>query len=179
MRLDRTRPPDPFLHLPELPSFVVTSTDIADGAELPMAHVYSGAGGANVSPHLAWSGVPAATAGFAVTCFDPDAPTGSGWWHWLVVNLPADTTELPTGAGSVPGGDLPATALQLRNDYGTCDFGGAAPPAGDHHHRYFFTVYALDTDDLGLTADTSAAVAGFTINAHALARGHLVATFAH
>ncbi len=100
MTLDRTRPPNPFDHLPELPTFQVTSRDIADGTELPMTHVYSGAGGQDLSPHLTWTGFPSETKGFAVTCFDPDAPTTSGWWHWLLVDLPATTTELPTGAGT-------------------------------------------------------------------------------
>jgi Raf kinase inhibitor-like YbhB/YbcL family protein len=179
MRLERTRPPDPFDHLPVLPEFAVTSEDFADEDTLPMAHVYHGAGGGNRSPQLSWSGFPAQTRSFAVTCYDPDAPTGCGWWHWLVVGLPTDITSLPAGAGDADGALLPATAVQLRNDYGTSDYGGAAPPSGDHYHRYLFTVYALDTDDLGLSAQTSAAVASFTINAHALARGHLRATFAH
>lgn len=179
MRLDRTRPPDPFDHLPQLPDLTVTSTDFADLDTLPMAHVYHGAGGGNISPQLSWSGYPADTVGFAVTCFDPDAPTGCGWWHWILVGLPASVTSLPAGAGTADGALLPATVMQLRNDYGTRDYGGAAPPPGDHFHRYFFTVYALDTLDLGLSPDTSAAVASFTINAHCLARGHLHATFEH
>lgn len=179
MRLDRTRPPDPFDHLPVLPEFTVTSADFAADDTLPMQHVCHGAGGGNTSPQLSWSGFPAETKGFAVTCFDPDAPTGCGWWHWILVGIPADVTSLPADAGAGTDALLPDRAMQLRNDYGSHDYGGAAPPPGDHFHRYFFTVYALDTDDLGLSADTSAAVASFTINAHALARGHLRATFAH
>lgn len=179
MKLERTRPANPFDHLPKLPEFTLTSADITDGETLPLDHVYHGAGGGNLSPHLAWSGFPAETKGFAVTVFDPDAPTGSGWWHWIVADLPADVTELPRNAGVVGDAGLPEGASHLRNDYSEFDYGGAAPPPGDHYHRYYFTVYALDTDDLGLTPQTSAAVASFTINAHALARAHLVATFAH
>lgn len=179
MRLDRTRPPNPFDHLPVLPDFEVRSDDFVDNETLPMAHVYHGAGGGNTSPQLSWSGFPDETKGFAVTCYDPDAPTGCGWWHWILIGLPAGQTSLPLNAGAPDAALLPATARHLRNDYGTWDYGGAAPPPGDHYHRYFFTVYALDTDDLELSADTSAAVASFTINAHALARGHVRATFAH
>lgn len=179
MKLERQRPGNPFDFMPDLPEFVVSCDTFADGDPLPMTHVYSGAGGGNVSPALRWSGFPADTQGFAVTCYDPDAPSISGWWHWILVDLPADVTELPADVGAAEGVDLPAGAKHLRNDYGTHDYGGAAPPPGDHEHRYFFTVYALDTDDLGLTAETSAAVAGFTINAHALARAHIVARFAH
>lgn len=162
-----------------MPPLVVTSTDFSDGDVLPMAHVFHGAGGENQSPHLAWSDYPTATKSFAVTCVDPDAPTGSGWWHWLVVNIPLGTTELATGAGTVDGRLLPAGTLQLRNDYGTRDFGGAGPPQGDHYHRYVFAVHALDTEVLDVDADTSAAVTGFHITAHTLARGFLTATFAH
>ena len=155
--------------MPAAGEFTVVSDDFRDGDVLPLAHVYGGAGGQNLSPHLAWSDFPPETKGFAITMFDPDAPTLSGWWHWLVTGLPADCTEVPTGAG----------ARQFGNDYGTRDFGGAGPPQGDHHHRYLVTVYALDTDDLGLSDDVSSAVVSFTINAHTIARAHLSATYEH
>jgi Raf kinase inhibitor-like YbhB/YbcL family protein len=133
--LDRTRAPWPYDYLPPLPSFSVVSDDVADGATLDLAQVT----GQDVSPHLAWSGFPDATAAFAVTCFDPDAPTGSGWWHWMLLNLDASITELPTGAAAAP----PEGVVQLRNDSGTVGYAGAAPPPGDHEHRYVFTVHAL------------------------------------
>src|SRR6266516_7973366 len=118
MSLDRSVPPQPYEHLPVVPSFSVTSTDVAEGAQLDNAHVFDGWGmtGGNKSPQLAWSGFPAETAGFAVTCFDPDAPTPSGFWHWLLVNLPASTTSLRTNAGAV-GAALPGNAFHVRNDW--------------------------------------------------------------
>lgn len=179
MSWERSRPAPPFEALPEREEFTLVSDDVTDGAVLPMGQVYSGAGGDNLSPHLAWSGFPAGTKGFAVSVYDVDAPTLSGWYHWLVTDLPADCTELPTGAGDADGRGLPASARQWLNDYGTRDFGGAGPPPGDHDHRYYFTVYALDTDDLGLTEGVSSSVVSFTINAHTLARAHLMATFGH
>ncbi len=180
MDISRSRPPNPFDFMPPRPDFQLTSTDLTDGGDLPLAHGWNdgGVGGDNLSPHLSWSGFPPQTRGFAVTCFDPDAPTGCGWWHWIVVGLPAEVTELATGAGLIGGDELPTGAYQLRNDYGTVDFGGAGPPPGDHAHRYIFTVYALDTDDLGIEPGASAAVASATIAHHTLARAHLTNTFA-
>ena len=179
MDISRTRPPDPFDSMPPRPSFTLISDDVTDGQELSSDQAWNsgGVGGANISPHLAWSGFPAETKGFAVTVFDPDAPTACGWWHWIVVGLDAETTELPSGAGDAAGSGLPAGAYQLRNDYGTVDFGGAGPPPGDHAHRYIFTVYALDTDDLGIDPEASGAVASATIAFHTLARAHIVGTY--
>lgn len=177
MDLTRTRPPNPYDHLPAKPEFTVTSDDVTDGQFMAETHAHGSAGGRNLSPQLSWSDFPADTKGFAVTCYDPDAPTGAGWWHWILIGLPADCTSLAQGAGSADGDNLPTGARQLRNDYSTYDFGGAAPPAGDHFHRYFFTVFALDTDDLGMPEDPSAAVASFVINAHTIARGHITPVF--
>ena len=151
--------------------FTLSSPTAKPGAKLPDTHVFNsfGCSGKNVSPALKWSGAPKDTKSFAVTVYDPDAPTGSGWWHWVVINLPATTTELPEGAGDKEGKGLPAGALQMRTDFGAPGFGGACPPKGDKPHRYIFTVYALKTDKLDVPADGTAALAGFMINGNKLA----------
>jgi Raf kinase inhibitor-like YbhB/YbcL family protein len=136
-----------------------------------------GAGGEDRSPHLAWSGFPPETRSFVVTCFDPDAPTGSGFWHWAVHGIPAEVTELPTGAGAPNAEGLPAEATTLRNDAGQRQFLGAAPPEGHGPHRYVFTVLALDTDALPLEADATPALLGFYAGGHTLARGTIVPTY--
>jgi Raf kinase inhibitor-like YbhB/YbcL family protein len=179
VKLTRNRPGGPYEHLPEVATFPVTSEDIVDGDVLSMTHVHGSAGGDDLSPQLSWSGFPEQTKSFAITCFDPDAPTHSGWWHWQVVNIPSSVTSLPRGAGAPDGSGLPAGTVQFRTDYGTAGYGGAAPPPGDHPHRYFFAVHALDVDHLDLSPDTPAAIVGFNLTAHTIARGVLVATFAH
>jgi Raf kinase inhibitor-like YbhB/YbcL family protein len=153
----------------------VTSASFKDGDYLGKEHVLSteygfGCDGGNRSPHLAWDGAPAGTKSFAVTCFDPDAPTGSGFWHWVVVNIPPSVTVLPLDAGNPAGGKLPAGALQVRTDFGKPGYGGPCPPAGDHPHRYLFTVHAVSMDTLPVSADTSAAVVGFYLNFNTLAK---------
>lgn len=171
--------PLPHEHLPPVPALVVESDDIRDGERLNDLHVFDdwGMTGGNVSPQLRWSGAPEGTRGYAVTCHDPDAPTGSGFWHWVLFDLPGDTTELPRGAGTGPDfKGLPAGAVHARNDYGTKAYGGAAPPPGAPH-RYVFTVHALGVDELGVGGDASPAVVGFNITANTLARGHIVAHF--
>ncbi|MGZ2361156.1 YbhB/YbcL family Raf kinase inhibitor-like protein [Streptomyces sp. 372A] len=168
------RAPLPHDFHPEVPSFTVVSEDIAPGAVLADAQVYAAG---NTSPHLRWEGFPAETKSFAVTCFDPDAPTGSGFWHWVLFDIPASVTELPAGAGGGKFEGLPAEAVHARNDYGTKDFGGAAPPAGENH-RYVFTVYAVDTDELGPDSDTPPAAVGFNLRFHTLARAQLIAEYA-
>jgi Raf kinase inhibitor-like YbhB/YbcL family protein len=176
---DRPVPPSPYDFLPTVPSFEVTSTDVRDGATLPMPHVSGvmGAGGEDRSPQLSWSGFPEETRGFAVTVYDPDAPTASGFWHWVVTAIPASVTTLPSGAGGQDGGGLPEGALQLRNDAGFAGYVGAAPPSGHGPHRYFVVVHALDTDDMGVPAEASPAFHGFTLFSHTLARATLVATY--
>jgi Raf kinase inhibitor-like YbhB/YbcL family protein len=173
------RPPLPYDFMPTLPSFSLRSDDVTDGEMLTSNQVYSGFGmtGKNISPSLAWSGFPASAASFAVTCFDPDAPTGSGFWHWVLVDIPATVSSLPTGAGS--GTDLPAGAFHLRNDYGTADFGGAAPPAGDEPHRYVFAVHAVDVPTLGLEPSATPALAGFNLRFHTIARAVLIPVYGH
>lgn len=170
---------NPFARLPEVPSFTVTSTTVEDGRPFPAAQM-SGAfgvpGGQDASPQLSWSGAPEGTKSYAVTVYDPDAPTQSGFWHWSVANIPADVTSLPEGAGDETGSGLPAGAYQLANDAGAARFIGAAPPAGHGPHRYFIAVHALDTEDIGVPAEGTPAFLGFTISSHILARAVLVAT---
>lgn len=158
-------------------TFRIWSKDLVDGGTLPDAQVFDGMGygGGNLSPHLAWEGAPAGTAGFVVTCYDPDAPTGSGWWHWIVSDIPAEVTELPTGAGSGEA-PLPAGAVQSRTDFGFSHFGGAAPPRGETH-RYVFTVHAVDVASLGADDQASGALVGFLTNAHRLGQASLTVTF--
>ncbi|MFJ3906672.1 YbhB/YbcL family Raf kinase inhibitor-like protein [Streptomyces sp. NPDC090025] len=170
------RAPLPHDFHPPVESFTVVSDDVTAGGVLRDAQVYAAG---NISPQLRWEGFPAGTKSFAVTCFDPDAPTGSGFWHWVLFDIPVAVTELPAGAGSAAAAfaGLPAGAVHVRNDYGSKDFGGAAPPKGDGPHRYVFTVYAVDEEKLGPDADASPAVVGFHLRFHALGRAQLVAEY--
>ena len=172
MSLDRAIAPDPYDILPAVPSFTVTSADVTDGQPLDELFVHPSAGGKNLSPQLSWSGFPDGTKSFVVTCFDPDAPTGSGFWHWVAVNLPASVTELGRGVDPLPEG-----AFSVRNDYGDPGYGGAAPPPGDRPHRYVFAVHALDVDLLEVTADATPAYVGFNLTFHTLARATLRPTY--
>ena len=176
---DRPTPPNPYDFLPQVPAFSVTSSDVTDGQVLPLPHVSGvmGAGGEDRSPQLSWSGFPEGTRSFAVTVYDPDAPTASGFWHWAVANIPADVTELPSGAGDKDATRLPEGAVQLRNDGGLAGYVGAAPPAGHGPHRYFVVVHAVDTERLDVDADTPPTVLGFDLFFHTLARATLVATY--
>jgi len=170
-------PYNPYDFLPELPGFTLTSSDLPDGGALKMAQVSGimGAGGEDLSPQLSWSGFPEATRSFAVTVFDPDAPTASGFWHWVVANLPATVTDLPTGVGD--GSALPGAALTLRNDAGIRRYVGAAPPAGHGVHRYFVVVHAVDQEKLELAADASPAYLGFNLFMHSIARAVIHGTY--
>ena len=152
-------------------TFTLTSTGFTDGGTLPDAQVHAKG---NRSPQLSWSGAPEGTKSFAVTCFDPDAPTGSGFWHWTVANIPADVTALAEGAS--PAG-LPAGAVEGRTDFGEPGFGGAAPPAGHGPHRYIFTVFAVDTDRLEVTPENSGAVFGFNLHFHTLAKASITGVY--
>ena len=146
---------------------------------MPEASVLNGFGctGGNRSPALAWKDAPAGTRSFAVTIYDPDAPTGSGWWHWGVFNLPASTSGLPAGAGDPAKPNLPAGAVQNRTDFGTSGYGGPCPPQGDKPHRYIVTVHALKVESLPLGADAGGAMLGFYLGANALAKASLTFTF--
>jgi Raf kinase inhibitor-like YbhB/YbcL family protein len=150
-------------------AFTLSSTDIAPGGTIPQAQIYNGMGykGGNVSPALSWSGAPAGTRSFALMVHDPDAPTGSGWWHWVVYNIPPDTAALAAGAGDPNRNLMPRGAVQGRTDFGTPGYGGPAPPPGKPH-RYYFRLFALQAATLDIPADASAAVVGFTVHAQAI-----------
>jgi Raf kinase inhibitor-like YbhB/YbcL family protein len=158
--------------------FKLRSPTVTPNGTLSNDQVYSGFGcsGKNISPALAWSGAPRGTRSFAVTVYDPDAPTGSGWWHWVVYNIPGTVTGLPEGAGNA-GGNLPAGAVQSHTDFGTPGFGGPCPPAGDKPHRYIFTVYALKAERIDAPDEASAAMVGFMIHANTLAKASLTAYY--
>ncbi|MGH3450068.1 MAG: YbhB/YbcL family Raf kinase inhibitor-like protein [Haloechinothrix sp.] len=174
-----TKPPNPYDFLPSVPSFTLSSNDIADGETMdtPFLSGIMGAGGEDRSPHLAWEGFPAETKSFAVTCFDPDAPTGSGFWHWAVFNIPPTTTELPSGAGDASGSGLPAGAVTLKSEPGAKQYIGAAPPPGHGPHRYFFVVHALSAESLDVDEDATPAVLGFTMFGTTLARAGLTPVY--
>ncbi len=168
---------NPYDFLPKLPSFTLTSTDLADGQPLNKAQVSGimGAGGEDVSPQLSWSGFPEETRSFAVTVYDPDAPTASGFWHWAVANLPATVTELPSGVGD--GSLLPGDALTLCNDAGMRRYIGAAPPAGHGVHRYYIAVHAVSVEKLELEESASPAYLGFNLFMNAIARAVIHGTY--
>ncbi|MCT7660133.1 YbhB/YbcL family Raf kinase inhibitor-like protein [Mycobacterium deserti] len=168
---------NPYEFLPELPSFTLTSESFTDGQAFSNDQVSGimGAGGSDTSPQLSWSGFPEETQSFAVTMYDPDAPTGSGFWHWAVANLPATVTDLPAGAGD--GSGLPGDALTLRSDAGPKRFIGAAPPAGHGVHRYFVAVHAVKVPKLELDGDASPAYLGFNLFMNAIGRAVIHGTY--
>jgi Raf kinase inhibitor-like YbhB/YbcL family protein len=173
--LERPLAPDPYELLPRVGSFNVTSTDATDGAHLGEEQAFAGG---NLSPQLSWSGFPEQTRGFVVTCFDPDAPTPCGFWHWLVVGLNAGTTELPHAAGAEGDVALPDGAFHVRNDFGSRSYGGAAPPPGDRPHRYYFVVHAIDVDRLDVDSSATPAAVSFNLAFHTLARAIITPVYA-
>ena len=165
----------PFPHLANVAPMTLTSSDLLDGGSLerPQWSGVFGAGGEDKSPQLSWAGAPAETRSFAIMCYDPDAPTGSGYWHWAVANIPADVTSLPSGAGTPDSGEVPASAITLKDDAGIRGFLGAAPPPGHGRHRYVFLAHAVDVESLDITEDTSPAMLGFHLAGHTIALGVL------
>ncbi|AIT61101.1 phospholipid-binding protein [Corynebacterium doosanense CAU 212 = DSM 45436] len=156
--------PDPYAPLKDLPTFTLTSTDIRDGEQLQEDQLAD----KSISPQLSWADLPEGTKSLAVTCLDPDAPTGAGFWHWSAFNIPVDTTELPSGAGSKA--DLGVGAVSLRNDSGAPEYYGAAPPEGHGPHRYLYAVHAVDVEKLDIDEDSPATVLGFNLYFHSIGR---------
>lgn len=159
--------------------FTLSSPQLQAGGTMGMEQVFNGFGctGANTSPELDWSGEPAGTKSFAVTVYDPDAPTGSGWWHWLVFNIPATVHKLAADSGNPEKGLLPEGAVQSRTDYGKPGYGGACPPVGDKPHRYQFSIWALDVAELPLNQDVSGAMVGYYLHKHQLGKAVVTVTY--
>jgi len=159
--------------------FKLSSPELKANHLMPKSFEFNGFGcsGENKSPALKWSGAPKGTKSFALTVYDPDAPTGSGWWHWVVINIPATVHELPANAGALNSTTLPAGAVQERTDFGMAAWGGPCPPKGDKPHRYIFTVYALKTDKLDVPADATAALTGYMIHGNMLAKASFTAKY--
>ena len=161
-------------------AFTLTSPTVRAGGRVPAQSVFNsfGCSGGNVSPELHWTARPGAKS-YAVTVYDPDAPTGSGWWHWVIVNIPANVTYLAAGAGDPSKGTAPAGSLQTRTDFGAPGYGGPCPPKGDAPHRYIFTVYALKVEKLDVDQNASGAMVGFNIHANQLGTAQLIARYGH
>jgi Raf kinase inhibitor-like YbhB/YbcL family protein len=159
--------------------FRLTSPTVKDKGTIGNEHVFNGFGcsGNNTSPELRWEGAPKGTKGFAVTVYDPDAPTGSGWWHWVIFNLPADTTSLTAGAGKPEGEQAPQGSIQSMTDFGQPGYGGPCPPPGDKPHRYVFTVYALKVDHIPLQKEASGAMVGYYLNQNKLGKASFTAKY--
>ena len=158
-------------------SLKVTSSSFKEGAAIPMENVFTGCGGKNTSPQLSWAGAPAGAKSYAITCFDPDAPTGSGYWHWIAFDIPGSVTSLAAGAGN---DESPAGGKSGSSDFGMNSYGGPCPPKSDIPHRYIFTVYALDVDSIkGASDKTTGATLTFMMRGHCLASGSITGTFAH
>lgn len=170
---------DPYSSLVPVPDFGLSSESFNDGETFSPAQVNSGAhpDGQDLSPQLSWLGFPAGTRSFAVTMYDPDAPTASGFWHWAVANIPLEVTSLEAGAGTVGSQLLPASALSLKNDGGIPGYMGSAPPAGHGPHRYMVVVHAVDVETLEVPADATPATLGFNLHFHTLARARLTGLF--
>jgi Raf kinase inhibitor-like YbhB/YbcL family protein len=160
-------------------ALTLTSPEVKPNAKIADEQVFNGFGcsGQNISPALNWSGAPKGTKSFAITVYDPDAPTGSGFWHWVVANIPADATSLAKGAGDAKGSGMPAGALQIRTDFGAPGYGGPCPPKGDKPHHYHFTVFAVDVEKLDVDENATAAVVGFNLHFHTLGKATLTGMY--
>lgn len=158
-------------------TFTLTSNDLGGQFSLKQVYDQYNCGGQNMSPQLMWKNAPAGTKSFAVTMYDPDAPTGSGWWHWLIFNIPVHINELPAGAGNPDNAVLPSSVIQSLNDYGTYGYGGPCPPKGDKPHRYIITVYALKVAKIDLNKDSRPATIGFYLNRFAIAKSSIMAYY--
>ncbi|MBU2871868.1 YbhB/YbcL family Raf kinase inhibitor-like protein [Colwellia sp. E2M01] len=160
-------------------ALTLSSQDITDGELMSKSQEFTGFGctGGDLSPQLQWKNIPEGTKSFAITAYDPDAPTGSGWWHWQIINIPLSVTDLATGAGNTKTDLAPTGSMQINNDYGSRGFGGACPPVGHGVHHYQFTVHALSVDNIELPADASGALAGYMINANTIATSTIVALY--
>jgi hypothetical protein len=159
--------------------FALESPDVGPKAPIADKFVFKGFGceGGNVSPALAWKGAPKDTKSFALTVYDPDAPTGSGWWHWVMIDIPADVSALPEGAGDPAKGLAPKGTVEMRTDFGAAGWGGPCPPKGDKPHRYIFTLHALKVPKLEVPADATAALVGFMIHANELGKAGFTAKY--
>lgn len=155
-------------------TFTLRSNDV--GGQATMEQVFNGFGctGANKSPQLSWSNAPEGTKSFAITMYDPDAPTGSGWWHWVAFDIPAGTKDIPSGAGTPGASGLPSSTIQSLTDFGGVGYGGPCPPPGHGQHRYIITVHALSTEKLGLDAKAAPAMVGFNLTQHTLAKASIL-----
>ena len=158
-------------------TFTLKSNDI--GGQLTTKQEFKGFGctGENTSPQLSWENAPKGTKSFAITVYDPDAPTGSGWWHWLIFDIPTNINELVANAGNIEAKLAPKGAIQSVTNYGTQGFGGACPPEGHGLHQYIFTIYALKTNSLGLNAETNPAIVGYYLHNNTIAKASIVAYY--
>lgn len=159
--------------------FTLESSEVRPNVKISEKQVYNGLGcsGGNVSPSLTWNNPPPGTKSFAITVYDPDAPSGSGWWHWILFNLPADARSLPVGAGDPKSGKLPKGTVQSLTDFGAPGYGGPCPPKGDRPHRYIFTVHALEVDKLDVDEKSMPAMVGFTINSNRIDKATFTSTY--
>lgn len=162
---------------PTQKTFIVSSTDFSTQKPVANKQVFNGFGctGENLSPQISWKKAPKGTKSFALSIYDPDAPTGSGWWHWVVYNLPASTSFIPSGIGSIA--QLPVGTVQGLNDFGTHNYGGPCPPKGEQAHRYIVTIKALSVEKLDLPENASPALIGFMTNANSLGKATLTVKY--
>jgi Raf kinase inhibitor-like YbhB/YbcL family protein len=175
--IESARPPTRTITPRSQGRFRMSAPDLNSGRRIALSHVFNGMGctGQNISPALDWTNPPAGTRSFAVTAYDPDAPTGSGWWHWVMYNIPANTTGLAAGAGT--GRNAPRGSAQGNTDFGSKGYGGPCPPVGDAPHPYHFKVFALKVDKLDVPGNATAAMIGYNLNANKLATAEIISLY--